>query len=264
MFGADGLPLGLLSAPSRFQEISFWFSPDLWVGRRGIKSLRKNCGILLILFTCTMLALFSGPSSAVLMIPQWTSNWHGGGAVFHMIRDSQTLWPDELTIAMECSSEPYQDNLQAISGLINNTCPSSSTAAIAQALQGSDFDYGKYEIDFTDGLVRRKTSVVGPRETRNIETWATTPMLAPCIVSRLLSDVWVYTAIQSSMTDHAFSSYRNYKYRDRQQSRVTMVSQVPIVRTSCFMHEFGRDFVEPIESMVSLPGGEDFDLGMNV
>lgn len=252
LFGTDGLPLGFLSAPSRFQEASFWFSPDLWFGRKGIKSLRKKILMFSLVLTCTLLAVFSGPSSAVLMIPQWFTDWSGGGATFQIIGDTRTIWPDDLLNAEPCGRAKSQDGPLALLGLINDTCATSSTAAIAQALQGGMFGDVYYPIEVTDGLIRRKITINlnGPN---GPDTWAITPQLAPCVVSRVLSFIWRFGAIRSRMTDSVFSGYAKYRYRKREATMAVMESQVPVVRVSCSMHNFMSDFVEPLDPMVSSP-----------
>lgn len=249
LFDTDGLPLGFLSAPSRFQEPSFWFSPDLWFGQKGIKSLRKKILMLSLVLTCTLLAVFSGPSSAVLMIPQWFTNWSGQGATFHVIGDNSTIWPDELRNGEPCGRAQSQDGPLALLGLINDTCAASSTTAIAQALQGWTFRDIYYPIDVTDGLVRRKITI----NLNGLDTWAITPQLAPCVVSRVLSKNWRFRAIFSRMTDSIFSGYAKYRYRDRKATVAIMKSQVPLVRVSCSIHDFMSNFVEPLNPTVSSP-----------
>lgn len=252
LFGTDGLPLGFLSAPSRFQQAYFWFSPDLWFGQKGIKSLRKKIFLFSLVLTCTLLAIFSGPSSAVLMIPPWFTDWSGGGATFHILGDKSTIWPEELRNGEPCGRAKSEDGPLALLGLINDTCATSSTAAIAQALQGWMFGDIYYPIDVTDGLVRRKITInlYGPD---GPDTWAITPQLAPCVVSRVLSDNWRFKAIRSRMTDSVFSGYAKYRYRKREATVAVMKSQVPVVRVSCSMHNFVSDSAEPLDPMVSSP-----------
>lgn len=250
LFGTNGLPLGFLSAPSRFQEPSFWFSPDLWFGRKEIESLRKKILMFSLVLTCTLLAVFSGPSSAVLMIPQWFTDWPGGGATFHIIGNNSTIWPDELLQGEPCGRTQSQDGPLALVGLINDTCATSSTAAITQALQGWTFKDRYFPIEVTDGLVRRKITInlYGPN---GPDTWAITPQLAPCVFSRVLSYNWRFRAILSHMTDSIFSGYAKYRYRKRDATVAVMKSQIPVVRVSCNMEYFVLDSVGPLDPIVS-------------
>lgn len=243
----DGLPLGLLSAPWRFQDASLWLCPELWVGRRGIKRLTKSILVFSLVLTCTLLASFSGPSSAVLMIPHWVTNWPGGGATFNIIGDNSILWRDELLTAEPCRRSRSQDGSQAISELINDTCASSSAVAIAQALQGWMFEDVYYPIDVTDGLVHRKITL----NIREKETWAITPQLAPCVISRVLSLTWRTGAIISHATDAISSSYAKYRYREKKATVTMMESQVPIVRVSCSMYALDSSLVELLDPTVS-------------
>jgi len=82
LLGSEGLPFGLVSAPSRFQELSFWRSSDFWFGQARLPNLPKRFKIILLLLVCSLIALFAGPSSALLMLPQEFTDWPGGGATF--------------------------------------------------------------------------------------------------------------------------------------------------------------------------------------
>ncbi|KAG6361266.1 hypothetical protein INS49_009491 [Diaporthe citri] len=172
----------------------------------------------------------------------WFTDWSGGGATFHIIGDNSTIWPDELRNGELCGRAQSQDGPLALVGLINDTCATSSTAAITQALQGWTFGDAYFPIEVSDGLVRRKITI-NLNGTDRPDTWAITPQLAPCVVSRVLSVDWRFKAIFSRMTDSIFSGYAKYRYRKRDATVAVMKSQIPVVRVSCSM----SDSVEPLD-----------------
>lgn len=213
----------------------------MWIGRKGINGFTKRCLFTLLLFACTLLALFSGPSAAVLMLPRWTTIWPGGGATFHLLGNNNTLWPEELSTNTSPILDDYRGSPPRNLGHSNDTCLPSSTAAIAQSLQGQLFENEYYDIDVTDGLVHRKITVVLPGLTGEWETWATTPLLAPCIVSRLLSETWRFQAVFAQETYRVLGKYNNYKWRERGSTTVVIETQIPVVRASCGTRLFQPD-----------------------
>lgn len=80
----QGVPLGLLSSPFRFNSINYFWStafllgvttrPELWL-------LRRVLAVLLV-FPCGVLAVVVGPSVALLMILNTESAWPAGGTDF--------------------------------------------------------------------------------------------------------------------------------------------------------------------------------------
>lgn len=252
MFSPGGLPLGLISATARFQEATYWLSPELWFGQSGIKGFGRRIAIVLLLLTCTLIALISGPSAALLMMPQDFSTWPGGAAKFPLIGSRDTLWPSELLSAWSvCNNSSILDETQAKTKLETDSCSTSTGLLIAQTLQGSKLDNQYYRVEITDGLVRREVSVILPALSVDNESWAITVHLASCVYSQLLSWTWHYEAIESAPGTTGLGSFSKYRYRVKDRTVASIRSRVPITRVSCYVDDSLTSFNEISAPVVS-------------
>ena len=94
----DGIPLGLLGAGINFTKLSFFWSPEILGSVRSLfKGRRKYRKIQLALFLILAgaLALLTGPSCAVLLVPQ-IQDWPAGGTSLFLNGTKDDFWPVEL------------------------------------------------------------------------------------------------------------------------------------------------------------------------
>jgi hypothetical protein len=247
-FGSEGLPFDLVSAPSRFQELSFWRSPDFWFGQAGLLNLRKRFKIILLLLLCSLIALFAGPSSALLMLPQDFTDWPGGGATFFMIGTDDTLWPNQLLTGPSfCNASTDDSELQSLE---NRNCLSSSSLPLSQTLQGWQFGNDYYAVDVTDGPVHRQINIIVPSLGNDTDTWAITVHMASCVYSVLLTGLWHSLAIFEAPMAQGLGSYAKYRYRSFLGTTATIQSQVPVVRANCEVDSSISSFLEVSQPLV--------------
>ena len=106
----DGIPLGLLGAGIDFTKLSFFWSPEilgsvrsLYKGRRRYRKIQ----LALFLILAGALALLTGLSCAVLLVPQ-IQDWPAGGTSLFLNGTKDEFWPVELTanpsLVSTCSS----------------------------------------------------------------------------------------------------------------------------------------------------------------
>ena len=94
----EGLPFGLAGANFRFTNPMFLLSPMFWYGVRGLQTRLRKLSVALMMIAATLIALFIGPSSAVLVIPT-IGEWPAGGTSFWMSGNASELWPLTLNVA---------------------------------------------------------------------------------------------------------------------------------------------------------------------
>lgn len=232
--GSDGLPFGLVSAPRRFVELQFFISPSFWYGHQGIRRRRMRISIFLLLVAAGAIALFAGPSSALLMVPQEVKHWDGGGATIQLVGSNETLWPVFL--------DKWPDSIPRSQGEapLNSSsriCIECDAAPIAQALKSWKYGAQYFSVDISDGYVKRAISVIRTGLGGSSDTWAISPQTAPCVYAKLLADQWHYSAMFNAPKANGLRSYRNYRYRDSAQTTSAMEMEVPMVRTSCGFEE---------------------------
>lgn len=236
LFGSDGLPLGFLSAKTLFQNPLFWLSPNFWFGQSGLRG-RKKAKLVLVLFVCAIIALFAGPASALLLLPQAFTDWPAGGATFSLNGSDASLWPDNLTQPVSlCNISVPAFGLQSLG---SRGCLPTSSLSMSQVLRGWRFgDSEITAIDVDDGLIHRQVHIWRPLA----DTWAITPHLAPCLFSEQISRVWQKEAILNADSTKQNGLRQNYVFRVANGTSVTMQSQIPLVRVNCFLNNTMKSF----------------------
>jgi len=79
LFGREGLPLGILASKQLFTDIKYLISPEFRFGLPGFAHLRKRLMFGLYILASTLISLFAGPSTALLLIPTQHSDWPARG-----------------------------------------------------------------------------------------------------------------------------------------------------------------------------------------
>ena len=95
--GDKGLPFGILTSKQQSTDLEYILSPAFRFGLAGFARHRKRLLFGVIILTSTLISLFTGPSTALLVIPTQQSNWPAGGASFWLAGDDEDHWPSKLT-----------------------------------------------------------------------------------------------------------------------------------------------------------------------
>jgi hypothetical protein len=207
---------------------------------------------MLMIALATLLALFAGPASALLLIPSFTDSWNAGGIDFWLAGTSDTLWPDHLearhaggTLCLDASPE-----IVITAPLNSSSCVWQGHTQLAEGLKDRHFDW-QSNISINDGVVKRQLSRQQTGAT-GAETWVLGVHLSAARLSRLLADEWV-TAIQWSTAARGPGRLANYRKAASGQGQARVRSWIPAVRTAC--ERFGSILDVPsIQTNRSSPG----------
>ena len=88
-----GIPFGALLSGLQISQISYLWSMEFWGTVRSVHiSLRRKFMLLILVFTCIVLASLSGPSSAVLLVPRF-DYWPAGSTDVWINSTFNDLYP---------------------------------------------------------------------------------------------------------------------------------------------------------------------------
>ena len=112
---------------------------------------------------CCLLTTLIGPSSALLAIPVYRSNWPAGGTDFWVPGNESLLWPDNLgasSTGVECQN-PGQDVIYAMLPTMSH-CIWYWTPGLTHWAKAAHFDANSYNITvyegFADHQIQRRNS----------------------------------------------------------------------------------------------------------
>lgn len=232
--GADGLPLGLLTAKTQFIDVLYLISPDFRHGILGITGYKRFTVGLLIL-TSSAISLLAGPASALLLIPKtYNEEWSAGGAQFQLLGTKETLWPSQLdapSIGGEhCQVPDDRSNFTLQQGPTTTSCVWAGYESLALFWRSSQLNKHLGWISMQDGMTRKMVNVMFKSDSGA----AISPPLAPCLYSDLLEGLWRSAAYHApSAQPGRVSKAQNFKYRRRNGTRVDIESEIPVVWTAC-------------------------------
>jgi hypothetical protein len=188
--------------------------------------------IMLMIALATLLALFAGPASALLLIPSFTDSWDAGGSDFWLVGTPDTLWPDHLEIrhAGGASCLDTAPEIVITAPLNMSSCVWQGHTQLAEGLKDRRFDW-QSNISINDGVVKRQLSRQQTGAT-GVETWVLGVHLSAARLSRLLADEWV-TAIQWSAAARRPGRLAKYRKAASGQGKARVRSWIPAVRTAC-------------------------------
>lgn len=239
LFKAEGLPLGLIFSHARFSQIQYLFSSEFQAGWRSITTHRDRLLFLLLLVSCSAVALFVGPSSAILMIPTWYTDWPAAGASFWLNGNLSPSTLDNRSILNDECFEYYGNNNTLLA--MNWTYASCPWAAYPyfdrifdQPSYGAShhitYDYISFvqdlSIDWTDGF-----DITWALET--VRTWAVASNIAIAAFSRHVSGVNWPAALWSSIGRRDLRNH--YVFALQNGTKATVEADIPVVRTQCFV-----------------------------
>ena len=236
----DGIPLGLLSSGFRYFQISYFWSPAFLQGGRGISRRGERLLIMAALSLCGIVAMFSGPVSAILMVPQSVNEWPAGGTPFWLIGTNETLWPkhlDERHVGGPQCLRPSSTDLDT-APLEMSGCIWHGHTELSEGLKDRHFDW-QGNITMNDGVVKRQFTR-HQYIASGTESWALGVHAATSRISRLLADEWVLATINASSA-HRNGRYSNLKNATSGKGLSRVQSWLPVVRTFCARNAFARN-----------------------
>lgn len=250
----DGLPLGLITAQSRFSGLNYFWSPEFWYGRKALRSWRKRLVLTALLIICGFVAVFAGPASATLLLPTNIPDWPAGATNYTISGNESALWPRHVT----------KDHIPSI-------CHSPTLNMLQQAAWQTDgcaWDgYTTFNKDLrtATNLIRHNLTIADLSTTRVLQqfSFATlAPHVAVSSPAYQLGLGWTdsYQAIQG-----VISSYAHYK-RNINDNGITLriQSYMPFVRSSCVAVDNSEYYADtwqyPFLPSIGFPSGYTYTL----
>jgi len=228
----DGVPLGLLSSGFRFSQVSYLWSPQYLVSSQGIRSFGRRLFMMVLLALCGLTAVFSGPASALLLIPGVRYHWPAGATDFWLIGTNETLWPDRLTIKNiggDLCLQPTEGMAQT-APLNMSGCIWHGYSQLAQGLKDRHFDWSS-NITINDGVVKRRF-VRQQFIASGTESWALGVHVATGALSRVIADEWSW-ATRNASSAQGNGRNVNLKNATDGQGVAKVQTWLPTARTAC-------------------------------
>lgn len=244
-----GLPFGFLLAKTSFTDATWLLSPEFFAGIGGFrKSVVKRAVLALFLTTCSLLAVLAGPSAALLLIPQVYSDWNAGSARFNLVGTAESIWPSRLdaqSIGGDHCRAPPNSTLR-IDQLSSSSCIWSGYDTIGRWFQTTE-KARIHSIPISGGLVERNINY--RYYPLSIAAWGVS--LAACTYTELLGQVWL-DAIMWANTAGGLSKHTNLRFRKAGASVISIDSEIPVARTTCFTNASVRfaDVVDKVRFFV--------------
>jgi hypothetical protein len=243
-----GIPLGLLGAGIKFSQPNYLWSPAYIFGGLGVRSSTQRVRLMLMIALGCLLALFAGPSIALLLIPSFTDDWYAGGTSFYLIGKEDDLYPNSLQ-ARHAGGDACLNASMAVltSAPLNmSSCIWHGYTQLSEGLKDRRFDW-QSTTTLNDGIAKRQILRQQSIATAS-ETWAVGVHLTTSMFSRAIADEW-NVAIRWSTASKGGRFSRYIRAVDGQG--VTAVSTwIPVVRVACFRFPSFTNL-----SMVSQLGG---------
>ena len=224
----DGLPFGLAGAQIRFTDPTFMVTSTFWLGLRGLKSWRKRIFVGIVLLSATLIAVFIGPSSALLLIPVTRPDWPAGGTLFWLSGNQSELWPlklDSGSVGGNSCLDPLEEQIYG-DILEMSGCIWYETAMIEEHVKDSHFSVTEDNITITDGMAMRELQRRGDGGGFIVGSMAHVARM-----SQAIGSMWVNALTWAAHDLSLFDSRKNYFNRERGGSVATVESLIPAVRT---------------------------------
>ena len=239
LHGPNGLPLGLLSLNKRFVEIQYLISAEFRFGLAGICPWYKWLAYGALAIGSTLISLFAGPSTALLLIPERRGDWPAGGASISLPGTEDEFWPSSLfgnaTGGPHCAFPTPQ---KLILGAPEDDCIWAGASPIGERFKESRYT-GVTELPSNDRVLSREwgagfRAVGVGTEGPNPETWVSAVQLAVGLMLKNAGQVW-FQALLSVPTSN---KYEPLRWRSQGGTNGVAESWIPIVRTSCDSNPF--------------------------
>ncbi|KAK5167424.1 uncharacterized protein LTR77_007123 [Saxophila tyrrhenica] len=257
-----GLPLGLLFSHKQFSDFLYLRSHEFRAGCKGIASIRKRALFAWLIITCSLVALFVGPSSAILIIPTWHTKWPAAGASIWLNGDLSPSQLDIGTIGNELCLN-YTDDRSILDTMdwTYASCPwagfphfkryfdAPATGASHHVTYNSRTFVQDITLQWADGL----NSIYAVDAVR---TWAVSSNFAIAVFARHIATVNWPQALRLVIGPNNHGVRHQYAYALSNGTTASVEAQVPVVRTECFLaqdHTAGIPSDPPSENEQYLP-----------
>ena len=214
----------------RFNQITLLASPNFWSAIRGLISWRKRVFVALLTVTCSLLATFIGPSSALLLIPVVRTDWSAGGTEFWLSGNETTLWPNTLDSSsaggQECLT-PTADMIYAET-LNNSGCIWYWTPSLSQYAKDLHFNVDIYNVTVFDTGSAREL-----QRRSSGDTWALSSMAHIARMAWAIGSQWLGAALYANENWSRLRTGSTYLNRARTGTVTKVHSLIPAVRTRC-------------------------------
>jgi hypothetical protein len=241
LFGAEGLPLGLLFAKLRFADLTYILSQDCLAGCFGFSKKQHRGCFLILLVSCSVIAVLIGPSVALLIIPTQFESWPAGGVSFWLNGD---LSPPRLDSNLAQYDGCAQDSTNITLLYAPNTSLAHCPWAGFSNLQ-SELEQRAYSADtwytYGAGSVRQYLWFVSgaPTEEAWMDTvrfWGIASNLAIGTMARYIAQGEWCSALYNAPQTRPGGADSNFPVRDPYDTRALIQGvRVPLVRTQCFI-----------------------------
>lgn len=245
----DGVPFGFLCASFSFSEISYFWSSGFWGALDSGISLAAKTSMAAILLASGLIAVFAGPSVAVLLIPR-QQDWNAGGTEFYLAAREADIFPSNLSVSdlpSECSGPEATDyaicpsgGFKALSLYVHSLQTIRNDENMVPIPKGSSGQWGNYGLFHTqivsvpsihEGMQPLPTSSIrGHIRGVICQTEAVAPFMPILLHSSHISNDWEAIAATAQ-----FSADRPSlaEYRWRNSKAVLTPGKIPAVRTLC-------------------------------
>jgi hypothetical protein len=239
MYSSDGIPLGLITSHARFGDISFLLSHDFRAGVKGFKHKATGSLFGALIISCTLVAIFAGPSTALLLIPTYYTAWPGGGTSLWLNGDFQ---PGILDVSQSwdprCTSLAHNISLLNDSDTSLSSCPWAGFKYLSDGLIQSVFNMGDRKYFYTDGISTRDFDLsagLSTNESRHdaVRVFAVGNNIAAGAFALFIADIWC-TAMWNAPQAAPGHRLANLHKRARGETIGSMEGPLPAVRTQCF------------------------------
>jgi hypothetical protein len=187
--------------------------------------------MLVIALGC-LLALFAGPSVALLLMPSFTDGWYAGGTSFYLIGTDDEIYPNRFD-SRHTGGEACRNVSSSVlsSALLNmSSCIWNGYTQLSEGLKDRKFDW-QSNVTLNDGIVKRQILRQQSIATAS-ETWAVGVHLPTAMFSRAIADEW-NVAIRWSTAAKSWRFSRYIRAVDG-QGTATVSTWIPAVRVACF------------------------------
>lgn len=257
LYANDGLPLGLVAAIHSVGSPTYFLSPDFWACLGTTGRVLRTIFISALVLLCAILALFSGPVAATLLLPNLSSDWLAGGAGFSLTGPEGAAgdyhWPNSLGMSatghpVTCSEFysrfllPGVYNLSSFLGAAwdgnvgRNYCNWAGYLNLHAAFTDWHLNTKQSAIPMQDGISNREIALK-PRTSATSEgSTAVAVRLVDALYSDVLANAWTEALYNAPSTSKPLSRAA-WKFRQLNGTSASVRSWLPAVRTDCRVYD---------------------------
>ncbi|KAF2806259.1 uncharacterized protein BDZ99DRAFT_523721 [Mytilinidion resinicola] len=155
----EGIPLGLVTAKSRFADITYLLSHDFRAGCWGFQKRRTRILFISLITVYSLIAILAGPSTALLLIPAYYTSWPARSVSFWFNGDLQPAILDQnYTGISKCTDYANNSTLLSDRGPPSASCIWAGQQYLSTALRQRAY-YDDPDISYTDSKVKQVISL---------------------------------------------------------------------------------------------------------